>query len=211
MINGFERVIFVNFLPGSFGSFLTHCISFSPDVFTKTATTDIFDEVGGAHRHIREFLKEFHTEKHIHDWSLVDIEQQENIIKNQWHPPQEFLLSNKYHVHRVLGPKYIPDLLRFFSKSKFVNITIKPEHISLIRDMYAKKGSHVLKNNVSSPYHYYLMKQYCDTIEKVYNFDVSFFLNGNFLQEYEKLMNWLGLHKADVSELYENFKKVNNL
>ena len=48
-------------------------------------------------------------------------------------------------------------------------------------------------------------------IADVYDFDISHFIENTFIDEFNKLCEWLNFEKADVSEFYEKFKQLNGI
>jgi len=210
-----SRIVFINFLPGSFGSFLLKCLSASPSVFLRTKDSNFFDEIGASHYDISQYLENFHSRQDIDYWlALSDIEKH-NFLLNNWQPPKEFIESNLYYVHRILTPKRTKEIKFYFPNSKIIKITIPNKHAETISRMYEIKRVAVSKNwenNLGKvPLSYVTLNKSNDIIDGVYNFDVSHFMENTFLTEFDKLCEWLNFEKVDVSEFYEKFKQLNGI
>jgi hypothetical protein len=201
-LSGSDRIIFINFVPGSFGSFLLHCLSYSPSVFLQNKKDILFDDTGATHINIQEFFLDFHKGIKMHEWSNLTTDMQKTYLENNWEPPQKFLNSDLYYIHRLVLPKKIELVKQHIPEARHVKITIPYKYNQLVRDMFIKKTGNVpditytnIKNN--------------DTIEGVYDFDISHFVEGTFLNEFDKLCEWLNFEKVDVSSQYEKFKQAN--
>jgi hypothetical protein len=209
-----SRIVFINFLAGSFGSFLLKCISASPNVFVRTTDSSFFDELGASHHDIPIYLNNFHDQTDVTKWlELPTIEDKINFFKDNWNPPNAFIESDLYYIHRILWPLKIREIMPYFPNAKFINITIPDKYVDVVRHMLSIKRVKVLNQPRPvkvSPY-YVLRHRENDTIDGVYNFDVSHLMENTFLNELDKLYEWLNFEKADVSELYEKFKQLNGI
>jgi len=129
---------------------------------------------------------------------------QKTYLEKNWEPPKEFLNSNLHYVHRILLPKQVELIKHHIPKAKYIKITIPYKYNQIVRDMAIKK--HPLKN---IPDIYYTNIKNNDIIDGVYDFNISHFIEGTFLTEFDKLCEWLNFEKTDVSSQYEKFKQVN--
>jgi len=202
MLEGSNRIVFIHFLPGSFGSFLLHCLSYSNSVFTQNKKDIFFDEFGAAHHKIKQWFNDFHSGTKINEWSNLPTEMQKIYLEKNWNPPEEFFNSNLYHIHRTCLPKKTELIKQHIPEARHIKITIPFKYNLLVRDMYIKK-CRVVPNITYS----YIKNN--DIIEGVYDFDISHFVEGTFLSEFDKLCEWLNFEKTDVSSQYEKFKQVN--
>jgi hypothetical protein len=202
MLEGSDRIVFIHFVPGSFGSFLLHCLSYSDSVFLQNKKDIFFDEFGAAHYKIKQFFLDFHSGTRIYEWSNLPTEMQKTYLEKNWNPPEDFLNSNLHYIHRIVLPKKIELVKQHIPKARHIKITIPFKYNLLVRDMLIKKTG-----NVPNITYSYIKNN--DTIEGVYDFDISHFVEGTFLSEFDKLCEWLNFEKTDVSSQYEKFKQAN--
>lgn len=202
---GSDRIVFINFIPGSFGSFLLHTLSYSPSVFLKNKKDIYFDETGAAHHNIKQYLENFHDGLFVKNWIDMPSDTKIEQLEQSWKPPQKFIDSNLYHIHRLVVPNYTPIFKKYIPAAKYIKITVPDHYLPLVESMIRKK---MIDNN----YPVYVKDlQSNDIIDGVYNFDISHFIEGTFLNEFDKLCEWLNFEKVDVSKQYERFKQVNGL
>jgi hypothetical protein len=210
-----SRVVFINFLPGSFGSFLLKCLSASSTVFIRTKDSTFFDELGASHYDIPHYLENFHSKQDIDDWlELPDLDKQ-RVLTEYWNPPKEFIESDLYYIHRILTPKRTKEIKSYFPNSKVIKIIIPDKYVMTVLRMYETKRVPILKdreNNLGKVmFSYVTNNRNNDIIDGVYNFDVSHLMENTFLAEFDKLCEWLNFEKANVSEFYEKFKQLNGI
>ena len=234
------KVIFINYVPGSFGSFLYHCIAESPECYKINSDNAVFWDNGAAHGNIVTMIFKFHDGDELRMWlELTDEQKQEHFAKLTYCPP-DFADSQKWYVHRLTIPSMTPEVMRFFPESKFINVTFDDDDISTIaRDMTNKTynppdGGWIDKMRESNTDYYeqlmrlseeerldiyyqynlnYVKSHQCnDIMTNVYTFPYKSFLNEeSFMEETGKLFEWLGIEYADIGQLYSEFKKVNNI
>jgi len=211
-----SKIVFINFVPGSFGSFLLKCLSASPSVFLRTTDCDFFDEVGASHYNIKQYLHKLHDPEDIKHW--LTLSDKESFINENWKPDPEFNDSGLYYIHRLLIPKQTVAIKSFFPNAKFIKITIPDKHISTVIKMRKIKSDPIQHMMPSSgKYPSTIMwpaiagHRNNAIIADVYDFDISHFIENTFIDEFNKLCEWLNFEKADVSEFYEKFKQLNGI
>lgn len=220
MVGG-DRIVFVNYPVGSFGSFLTTCLRQTPNAGNKLTNTDVFDQFGSAHRQIEEWLDPFHSPPILTSWlQLPDNIKQQSII-NSWKPPKSFVESDLFYVHRLTVPYATDTFMKFFPEAKFIKIIVNDSEIDDVAEMFYRKimnnnpQVHIqLPNGISAKQFSY--DSVCEhrnneIIHGVYNFNVKWFLDGSFVEEFDRLCEWLGFEKIDLTDFYERFKQVNGI
>jgi len=125
---GSERVVFISFVPGSFGSFLLHCLSYSPNVYYKKTSPIYFDSEGASHYNIKQHLDFLHDGCTFKKWSIRDEVSKIKELENKWDLPKNFIESNKYYLHRITLPKLLPALMLALPNSKFINISVPEKY-----------------------------------------------------------------------------------
>ena len=206
MLEGSDRIVFIHFVPGSFGSFLLNCLAYSPSVFLQNKKDIIFDKNGAAHDNIEQFFLNFHSGKAIFEWSTLSEDMQKEYLTKNWEPSVEFLKSDLYYIHRCVIPKKAELIKYHIPESKHIKITIPYKYNQIVIDMVNKKNSNLVP---IEDYKFYTSIKNNNIIDGVYDFDISHFIEGTFLTEFDKLCDWLGFEKVDVSRQYEKFKQVN--
>ena len=203
---GSDRIVFINFVPGSFGSFLLQCLSHSKSVFLHNSEDIFFDNTGAAHHNITHFLENFHHGDLFVKWTKMSNDDKIKYIEDSWNPPQEFIDSELYYIHRLVIPRYTQILKKHIPDAKYIKITFPNQYTTYVLEMINKKMEYKDR-------HPRFVQSLRDNsiIDDVYNFDVSHFIEGTFLSEFNKLCEWLNFEKVDVSKQYENFKRANGL
>ena len=213
-----DRIIFINYTPGSFGSFLSSCLRMSPSVHNKLLNKDIFNEYGSAHKQLIEYMIDFHQHGILSDWVNYSDEQKHKTILHRWQPPDDFEKSSLFYIHRLIIPNSTDVFVKFFPKSRFIKINVDDNEVDIISKMFHKKILNV--ENPTAPHKSKLAKKFIkthinnDIIEGVYNFNVRWFLDGSFIKEFDKLCEYLNFKKVDITEIfnmYDQFKRANNL
>jgi hypothetical protein len=208
-----SRIVFINYIPGSFGSFLLKCLSATPNVFLRTTDSNFFDELGASHYNIPHYLENFHDRKDIEDWLRLNDDEKSILIDKSWNPPEQFVHSNMYYIHRLLVPLKTKEIKSYFPNAKFIKINVPDKYIITVLRMYESKRTPVLKGKELGKviWPYVTKNRNNDIIDGVYNFDISHLMENTFLEEFDRLCEWLNFEKTDVSELYEKFKQLNGI
>jgi hypothetical protein len=205
MLPGSDRIVFISFVPGSFGSFLLHCLSYSPSVYHRNTGNLYFDDNGACHYNITDFFTDFHSGQSIAKWFSLTTDKRNEFLVDNWKPTKEFVDSNLYYIHRSVLPKFTRLLKSHIPEAKYIKITIPEKYNDVVVDMIIRKDT------TSKPKKSYINLKNNKVIDGVYDFDISHFIEGTFLEEFNKLCEWLNFEKVDVSIPYEEFKRVNNL
>jgi len=227
-----SRVVFINFAVGSFGSFLWHTLAQSKSSYNTSLLEDTFDEYGAAHNNTAMHLGHFHNYEDIATWRELDNDARTKAIENNWENPAYWDESNTMYIHRVTAPQYSSEILKACPNSKLIIIDFDKDDVPLIASMLAKKiiipnqfnqGIIPKANQLSQGIipNETLVKELTTTmvmkslpeknVEGAYYFKFKYFLNESFIDEFNKLCEWLNFEIPDISEWYKTFKRVNNL
>lgn len=210
-----SKIVFINYLPGSFGSFLSKCLSTTSNVFLRVKDDSFFDANGASHYDITEYLEKFHDIKDIEYWANLSNSDKIKYLNNVWNPSQDFLESNLFYVHRLTVPHRTKDVMEFFPNAKFIQVVIPNSCIKVVLHQYTLKISPGLKekgeNLEDVGWQHVVKYRNNDIIDGVYNFDISHLFDNTFLEEFSKMCKWLNFQESDVSELYTKFKKLHGI
>jgi len=210
-----DRIVFINYPAGCFGSFLTQCLHHSESSHHRLPNSDVFMNDGTAHRYIIEYLDSFHTPQQLNEWTTKSKEEKYALLNQRWTPPVDFLNSTLYYIHRLTLPKYNFMFKMHLPASKFVKITIDDSEMDFLADILCRKIPYGPNNQPNTPdiiKTYFKRSRSNYTEDGVYNFNVRNFIDGTFLDEFDKLCEWLNFEKvSDIGEFYDKFKKVNKL
>jgi hypothetical protein len=217
-----SRVVFINFAVGSFGSFLWHTLAQSKTSYDISLLEDTFDEYGAAHNSLNVYLHHFHSREDISKWLLLDSDARKTAVKNSWKDPGYWDDSATMYLHRVTMPSRSSDIIKACPTAKLIIIDFDEDDVPLISSMLAKKiliPNHVSKEGVIPDET--LIKRIATNmvmsnlpeknVEGAYYFKFKYFLNESFIDEFNKLCEWLNFEVPDITEWYEEFKRVNNL
>lgn len=218
--------IFINYAPGSFGSFLTKILELSPDVYGRK-TTDIFNQYNASHNDITKWIRHFHDGDDLIQWSLLSYKEQRQYILDNVNTNLISATELK-RIHRFTIPKHNHLYKKHFNHAKFVKITIDPTEIDFVVDMMSEKTlnnwitykiSDQLKKVILN-IEYNKQREYYATIckkhiigildnsieEDTFNFPVqAFFSLEQFDEQVENLISWLGIHPGNHQDLYNKF------
>ena len=217
-----NRVVFINFAVGSFGSFLWHTLAQSKSSYDTSLLEDTFDEYGAAHNSLNVYLHHFHSRADISKWLQLDSDARKTAVKNSWKDPGYWDESKTMYLHRVTTPQYSSDILKACPTAKLIIIDFDEDDVPLISSMLAKKiliPNHVSKEGVIPDET--LIKRIATNmvmsnlpeknVEGAYYFKFKYFLDESFIDEFNKLCKWLNFEVPDITEWYNTFKRVNNL
>lgn len=232
-----DRAIFIFYVAGSYGSFLSHCLNFSEDLINyKFKTLNIFDKSNSAHLNIREYIHKFHNSDDLMFWENLSNEDSKNYLLKHTIPIPENLGSGMY-TQRCAYPNVHSKVKSFFPNSKFVNISFNDDDIPVISDLHSRKTisnfiiSRLLYDNMDEynylktldhdeklRYYYNICLEFKKSLPRVanvpYMFDFHFkwFYNKQqFMIGYEQMCSFLGIRPGDISKLYDNFAAINNI
>jgi hypothetical protein len=196
----FENVVFINYVPGSYGTFLYHCLS--PEI-----KLDIFTENGSAHTDLVDAFPQFHNFHSFNEWLSLTEEQKANTISDfeKLHSSRD---PKKLDIQRIAHPKSTKIIKQYFPSAKIIKITIDNYRIYHVAEKFVHKVENI---PISEAIGFVCDNIDNEEIEGVYNLPVRSFMNGTFINHIAFIRHWIGLPKADITELYEKFKQVNGL
>jgi hypothetical protein len=231
-----DRVVFILYVAGSYGSFLSHCVNFSDDLYnSKFKTIKIFDKLNTAHLNIREYIYKFHNSDDLLLWNSLDDTASAEYITKYWKGLPEDAGTSMF-TQRCAMPNVHEKLKRFFPESKFVNICFDDDDIPVISELHAKKTlrgyvlSRAVHNREEYDYlrtlspedkfnHYYQVcldfKRRLPRVRNVpymFDFEFKWFYNKQkFINNYIEMCDFLGIKSGDVAMLYDEFANINNI
>jgi hypothetical protein len=216
-----SRVVFINFAVGSFGSFLWHTLAQSNTSYDSSSLENTFDEYGAAHNSLCVYLHNFHSREDITKWRELDSDARKKAIENNWKDPVYWDESNKVYIHRITTPQYSSEILKACPNSKLIIIDFDKDDVPLIANMLAKKIIIPLQLSQGNMPPEFFIKRASTTmvmesfpeknVEGAYYFKFKYFLDEFFIDEFNKLCEWLNFEVPDITEWYTEFKRVNNL
>jgi hypothetical protein len=228
-----DQWIFINYAPGSFGSFLTKVLELSPEV-AGAKKSEIFNEYNASHLNITHWIQQLHDGDDIDAWANLSFEDQNKCINDQI-DLEQFNSTALKKIHRLTVPKYNALFRKHFVHAQFIKITVEPEFILLIATTMADKTidnwftnkiekNNTLKKILSKVSPDQLRAHYIrectarinDIIDNsiepaTFNFPLTaFFTQTDFCQTVNNLTAWLEINPIDCVELYDQFFKKHN-
>ena len=196
----FDNVVFINYVPGSYGTFLYHCLS--PKI-----KVDVFAQDGSAHINLTEVFPKFHEYNDLKEWlSLTEQQKSISIINfEKLHSQND---PKKLYVQRITHPKSTKIIKQYFPGAKIIKITIDNYCIYHVAEKFLAKVENIPICDA--------VGFICDNIdneetEGVFNLPVRYFIDGRIVKYIQLIRDWVGLPKADITQLYEEFKRQNNI
>jgi len=130
-----DKWIFVVYVPGSFGSFISRVIETSHDVFSKSP--DIFNKRGASHLNLSLYIEKFHNLNNIRQWANLNEKERIHYILDNITP---LYYQTKLHkVHRLTSPKLHSLFLNTFPNAKFIKVIYNPKHEHVVIDNMCRK------------------------------------------------------------------------
>lgn len=232
-----DRAIFIMYQPGSYGSFLSHAINFSDDLFnSKFKTVNIFDPAGAAHFNVKEYILRFHDGDKLEKWYKMSQEEAKNYLDKAWHGTPALVESGKFYTQRCALPYAYDKIMYFFPQSKFVNISFEDDDQWPIARAFAKKTLDTfLMNKITFEREEYnklksmpmdqLLEHYASIavkmmgerprikqVSNMFDFEFKWFYDRKkFMHGYNKMCEFFEIQPGDVTALYEEFCIVNNI
>jgi len=212
-----SRVVFINFAVGSFGSFLWHTLAQSKSSYDTSLLEDTFDEYGRAHNNLNVYLHNFHSRDDILKWLELDNDARKKTLKDSWKDPAYWDESNTTYIHRVTTPQFSSEILKASPNSKLIIIDFDEDDVPLIANMLTKKILIPLQlipdtTSIKRASTTMVMESFPEkNVDGAYYFKFKYFLNESFINEFNKLCEWLNFEVPDITEWYKEFKRVNNL
>lgn len=218
-----DRWIFVNYVPGSFGSFIAKVIETSPSV-AGNADVDIFDDTGASHKNVSKWITNFHHGDDLDKWYSYNLDDQLNHVGKNIVPVSK---KHLYRVHRLTVPKYHSQFVKTFVNAKFIKIIFDDDIKHVIAKQFCEKTFDVWYNrvenkdptlyrilskvNIKEKKKYYLRqcKQRIDDIKdstsdkRTMLFDIEDLLKGQ--ETFNKVFNFLEITPGNYKTIYNNF------
>lgn len=221
--------IFLTYVPGSFGSFITKVIESSPDVYSRK--NDNFTPVGSSHKGQNLWIKKFHNGMDIDIWEKLDFyKKQQYILKNI---TEYYYQTDLKKVHRFTVPKFHNLLIEIFPNAKFVKVVYGKKYEQTVIDMMSKKTYNgtlektikfdnpdlykILTNSSQEKQHIWYRKQCDKRIEQIkdftvakntFMFDIENLFNGKHYEAFDKLFAFLDLKTGNYENLIGNFLEL---
>lgn len=196
----FENVVFINYVPGSYGTFLYHCLL--PEI-----KLDIFTENGSTHTDLVDVFPKFHNFHSFNEWLSLTEEQKANTISDfeKLHSSRD---PKKLDIQRIVHPKSTKIIKQYFPSSKIIKITIDNYCIYHVAEKFVHKVENI---PISEAIGFVCDNIDNEEIEGVFNLPVRYFIDGRIVKYIQLIRDWVGLPEADITQLYEEFKRQNNI
>ena len=228
-----KQWIFVNYVPGAFGSFITKVIETSPDVYGNPG--EVFNKNGASHNSLTNWIDNFHDGNVIEMWASLDLTDRENYISNAINV-SSCRSTDLHRVHRLTVPSLHDLFVDTFTNAKFIKVVFEENYYDLIVDMMCKKtyidGSHgalakiknkdpqlykILKNVPMEHQRKWYRKQ-CITVidrtkdikpaERTLLFNVADLFNGNYNNAFNTMFKFLNIKPGQYTDLIEKFLEI---
>lgn len=216
----------MNYPSGAFGSFLSHCLYKSQNVYSEHSSDTIFDSQGAAHVEHPIVFKNFHTYYELIEWEKKETKDKiEFLEKNQLIPIDKDL----YYVLRIVSPTHTNSLSEIFNIKKIVEIKAQPSMANLLSKLilnkiYLNANEDVTKrvpelkkyNAKLYPFfaaraaRFFVEATQHKTGDLVIDFE-DFFSKEKFMNSFGRLTKNLNLtvDKEEIKQLYNNFESAN--
>jgi hypothetical protein len=231
-----NNFIFVLYRAGTFGSFLSQCINFSPSAYNfPNRRFDIFDKSGAAHLHLPEFIRCFHNTMQLENWQYMPDAESLSYIETNCYAND----SDKWYIQRCALPNIHEKLNKVLPAAQLVNISYTENDFPLIARNHSKKtlAGYILHLHMTDKEEYQRVKHIGEDaqlklyqgvclrllvdnpivrdVPYMFDFDFSWFYNKTkFINGYRELCSKLQIEQGDMDEismLYENFCIVNDI
>lgn len=221
-----DKWIFVNYVPGSFGSFITKIIETSPSV-AGNADVDIFDDNGASHKNLSRWITNFHHGDDLDKWYSYNLRDQLKHLEKNIVPVRE---KHLYRVHRLTVPKYHSQFVKTFVNAKFIKIIFDDDIKHVIAKQFCDKTFDVWYNLVKNKHpvlykilskvntqekkRYYLTQcnKRIDNIKdstsdkRTLLFGIADLLKGK--ETFDKVFTFLDIQPGNYKTIYNNFLKL---
>ena len=224
-----KKWIFVNYVPGAFGSIITKVIETSPDVYNIPGVT--FDDNGASHENIVTWLENFHDGTDLDKWLTLSDDDQITYINNAITPLSKS--TDLYKVHRLTIPAAHDRFVEVFTNAKFIKVIFNNDYHDKIVDMFCKKTYQelletkiqsldpqlykILKNNPMDRQHAWYKKQCNVRISNIINFapadrtllfNIDDLFNGQANVAFDKVFQFLDVTPGDYAPLLQEFLNI---
>lgn len=199
----FDNLVFVNYVPGSYGSFITHCLrdQIRTDIFTETNTThkyedDPFPLLHGYDTTVK-WAESSHSEK------IESIKKFNDVYLHRLEQ------SNNLQIQRITYPKSTKLLQQYFPGSKIIKISIQPYFVYHVAENIIKKIENI---PISEAVGFVCDNIDNEIIDGVYDLRISMILKGTIVTQINHVRDFIGVSaNADISNLYEEFRQRNGI
>ena len=232
-----EKVIIINFFPGTCGNFLYSVLCMSDSVNHINKNVDLFfDKYGGAHLNKKIIFKNFHGFLEIERWKKLNSDDRILFLKDNFNSSDAS--PELYNIVHICSPNNHFELCEVFDRNKIITIGATQFDLKLVQDMFYNKVSKISYNFNFPPKLQLLIKnneKYKEKIikknfEDMFNFFLEKFNNfefddtdfiitvRNFFDKdvFYKIVSQLeikfniSLDKEKVNELYDKFISLNS-
>ena len=233
------KLIFIQYIPGSFGSFLYHTLMGTDQCVRYTDNTiNIMDSQNSAHLNIFDVIKNFHSNEEVLDWkNFQTIEEKQKFIfenlndtiveTDLYQPPKKIATYNAAHELRNIFPKSIRIFITFEKQS--IDIIARIIEDKLYNNLGLQEDEKIIKlldnlknlNKKDIIIHEYCKKnakyfyEMYSTInptddEYIMSFE-SFFTYEKFIKEFSRLLKKFNMTADEkyIEKLYEKFYNTN--
>tara|TARA_B100000809_G_scaffold246071_1_gene273669 strand:- start:250 stop:954 length:705 start_codon:yes stop_codon:yes gene_type:complete len=132
--------VFVIYVPGSFGSFLSKTLELSDSVANRyTNEAPWFDDFGAAHKSLNKWITNFHHGDDLNKWIQLDPISQKTYVASRTAEDAYTTYAGFKKIHRFTIPKQSKLLESNFPLAQFVTITFDKTYLPLIAKQMATK------------------------------------------------------------------------
>lgn len=218
-----KNFIVINYSPGTFGSFLSHCFYRFENVYHWNRGNDFFSQEGSAHLYHPEIFSNFHNFEEVEAWANLELEDRLKFLKNNLLIDYD---ENVFYIVRLTNPKERAKIEEVFDPNKIVEIKIGSESINLLSQIVLDKIINVFpvfktiikdydnldarKKLARESSHFFVGQSCVANGKNIIEFG-SFFDKEEFIQELTKVAEKLNLNfdKSEILIMYDKFKEAN--
>lgn len=198
----FDKLVIINYVPGSYGSFISHLLreEIRTDIFTETNTTHTYEDDPFP------LLHGYHT---MVEWANSPVENKTTQREKFYSVYRQRLeISGNLQILRATYPKATKSLQEYFPGAKIIKISIQPYFVYHVAQNIIKKIENIpidkavgfVCDNIDN-----------ETVDGVYDLQISTILNGIIVKQINHIRDFIGLGKADISNLYDEFRQRNGI
>lgn len=223
--------IFLNFVPGAFGSFITKVIQTSPDVYNIDGKT--FDKHGASHKNIAVWLHNFHDGDDLTAWGKLSKNDRVSYVYNALNT-KLYNSTTLYKVHRFTDPSQHHLFVDMFPQAKFVKVVFPSAYFNKIVDQMVQKtfndwlekyktqnpDLYKVLNNVPVEYQLAHYRKECiarientidnNAAERTMLFNVEDLFNGQQVNSFNKMFKFLNIAPGNYDTLLQEFLQIHN-
>jgi len=224
--------IFVNYVPGAFGSFITKVIETSPDVYNIDGK--VFDKHGASHKNIAVWFHNFHDGDELDAWAKLNKDDQISYVYNALNT-KLYNSTTLYKVHRFTNPSKHHLFVNMFPQAKFVKVVFSSTYLNKIVDQMVQKtfdgwfetqckiqnpDLYKILNNVPVEYQLAHYRKECiarieSTIdnsvdERTMLFNAKDLFNDRAVNTFDKMFKFLNIAPGNYDTLLQEFLKIHS-